>query len=389
MHGAIEANVCINVYDSNRILVFSEDCQAPIVVRPRVAQREDPWRLRAGEIEAPMEYGILGSALDPRLCVRNAQAAENNGFTTFALGDSHTQFGDPYVQLGAAATATQSIRLATMVTNPVTRHVAATANAISTVDALSGGRAVLGIGTGDNAVLNIGKSRASLRQLEAAILAIRSLVGGQYATVDGANIISRWASHPVPILMTAEGPKALRLAGKIADGVVIGTGVTPDAVATALSWVSEGAESVGRSIEDIEVWFMAWWLTGQSKSDAILNNRSRLASVGHHALRGDRDAKGVPRELVPGLDQLERSYDSTQHGAPGDSPNARLVERLGLVDYLADRFAIAGTSEDCAARVRDLGELGVGRLMLTYDRYLNSVQQIDLWGSEVIPLINV
>ncbi|MEZ5230153.1 MAG: LLM class flavin-dependent oxidoreductase [Acidimicrobiales bacterium] len=83
----------------------------------------------------------------PRSAVKQARRAEDEGWDGIGLVDSQNLAGDPYIELALAAHHTSTIRLATAVTNPITRHPAAMATAIATVQAESDGRAVLGIRT--------------------------------------------------------------------------------------------------------------------------------------------------------------------------------------------------------------------------------------------------
>src|SRR2546421_697964 len=80
-----------------------------------------------------------------------ARAAESDGFDGLSFGDTQCLNADPFVGLTVAASVTTGLKLAVGVTNPVTRHPAATACAIASVQIESGGRAVLGIGRGDSA----------------------------------------------------------------------------------------------------------------------------------------------------------------------------------------------------------------------------------------------
>ena len=329
-------------------------------------------------------YGLLpDAASSPKL----ARAVEENGFDIFAVGDTHTLSGDPYVHLATAAMATRSVRIGPMVTNPITRHVAATANAIATLHDLSGGRAFLGIGTGDNAVLNLGLPRASLRSMERSIEAIKLLVRGESAVVDDATIVNMWSRRAVPVFMTAEGPRSLRLAGRIADGVVVGSGVSGEAVAMARQWIAEGAESAGRSMDEIEVWFTVRWALTEDRGAALRDLASLLAASAHHALRLAPADKGVPAELVPRIEELVAQYQPSHHVVPGRSPNAVAAERLGLLDYLGDRFAIVGTPERCADRLRELADLGVDGVMLAFRNTGSQMVEIEQWGTDVIPLL--
>ena len=98
----------------------------------------------------------------PRRAGNYAERAERAGWDGMAVVDSQNLSGDAYVALTVAALRTERLGLATAVTNPVTRHPAVTASAIASVHALSGGRAVLGIGRGDSSLAHLGRAPASV-----------------------------------------------------------------------------------------------------------------------------------------------------------------------------------------------------------------------------------
>src|ERR1044071_915848 len=112
-----------------------------------------------------VEVWTMGIGL-PGMAARQGERAEAAGFDGIAMVDSQNLAGDPYVALLAAARATSTLRLATGVTNPVTRHPAVTAAAIATVQGESGGRAVLGIGRGDSALAHLGHAPAPVPVFE-------------------------------------------------------------------------------------------------------------------------------------------------------------------------------------------------------------------------------
>src|SRR5262249_59080834 len=94
------------------------------------------------------------------------------------LTDSSLHARNCYSYLTLAATHSSRLRLGTAVTNPVTRHPAITAAAAATVDEVSGGRLILGIGAGDRPLLALGFQPSPLAALEAAIAGIRRLGPG-------------------------------------------------------------------------------------------------------------------------------------------------------------------------------------------------------------------
>ncbi|PON13864.1 hypothetical protein C2W62_32110 [Candidatus Entotheonella serta] len=102
-----------------------------------------------------MQFWTL-TVSSPRGSAAFAERAENAGWHGMLVVDSQNLSGDSYVALAAAATGSSKLGLATGVTNSVTRHPAVTAGAIASIQKLSGGRAVLGIGRGDSALAHLG-----------------------------------------------------------------------------------------------------------------------------------------------------------------------------------------------------------------------------------------
>src|SRR5262249_24386196 len=134
------------------------------------------------------------------------------------------------------------------------RHPTVTASAISSIDELSGGRAILGIGAGDSAVLNIDESPAGSLVLREYILTVRALFRDRQATYRGKTIRLTWAAREGPIWLGAAKPKTLRLAGELADVVVMGCGFLPDSIRASMAYVEEGARAAGRTLDDVELW---------------------------------------------------------------------------------------------------------------------------------------
>ena len=98
-----------------------------------------------------------------------ARRVEAWGFDGLLVADSQNLNADVWVELALAVAATERIQLGPGVTNPVTRHPAVTASAAATLQAASGGRAVLGLGRGDSAVAQIGRRPVSVETLESAV----------------------------------------------------------------------------------------------------------------------------------------------------------------------------------------------------------------------------
>lgn len=333
-----------------------------------------------------MECGILFTPPHPdelRVLAHDSEAA---GFTLLALGDSQSLFREVYASLALAAMSTSTIRLATGVSNVLTRHPAVIASSAATISEISGGRFILGLGTGDSAVYNLGLKAVTRAQLTESIAMLRQLLRGEWASYDGHDIHTRWASHNVPIYVTAEGPKTLRLAGAIADGIIVGSGLLPEVVSGSLALIEVGAVEAGRSLDDIDVWFFAKSNLGDSDEIAVHGIKMALAASGNHAFRFHREGKWIPPEIIGQIEQLVDRYRPSEHEQIGDTSNARISDDLGLTDYLASRFAVAGSPDSVVRRMQELEAVGVQKLLLAG---INPDPKdfVRRWATEVTPRI--
>ena len=156
----------------------------------------------------------------------------------------------------------------------------------------------------------------------------------------------------------------LRLAGEIADGVIINTGLTPDIVRDSIAQVRAGAESAGRRLEDVDLWWLPVANVREDRAAAIDEVAMTLASAGSHLSRFTTEGKHIPRELRAAVVALGDRYRPEEHSRP-DSSNRGLIRELDLLDYLADRFAIAGTAEECVAKIKAAVEAGARQFWIS------------------------
>jgi 5,10-methylenetetrahydromethanopterin reductase len=304
---------------------------------------------------------IVGDTLEHFM--RYVQQADRAGVAAIGTGDSQTLYGELWVRCTLAGINTSRARVGPWATNPVTRHPSVTAGAAATLAELTAGRAYLGIATGDAAVYNIGRKPATLASLEAYIRTVRALLEVGTAEWEGRTMHLDYAHPPVPIAMPASGPRALRLAGRVADMVWVCTGLQPEAIAAARQHLAQGAAEAGRRLEDLDIWWVALLNVGPPRAEAIEQLKFSLASYAHIIFRYTLEGKAVPPAFAEPLRRLVDGYRSRFHIRAGEvNPNAQLVEDLGLTDYLAERLAIAGTVEECLTRLETLQELGVEQI---------------------------
>jgi len=292
--------------------------------------------------------------------------AEDAGFEMLTTGDSQSLWADPFVSMSVAAMSTSRPRIGLTVSNPATRHPAVVASALVALQQLSGGRIVFGFSSGDSALRNIGMPPSSLTEMASFGMAVKGLCAGETVAYHEQELELRWGSYPTPIWMAAEGPRTQHLAGQIADGVVLSNALDADVLSLARTNIEAGARSVGRSIDDIEIWCMAAMCPAATEAEGIAKLRFLLAGTANHVYRFHTEGKALPDEYRERIAELQRRYDSTAHATPGRAEhNARLVEELGLVDFLARRSVIAGPVERRIERIRECAAAGATNLIVS------------------------
>jgi alkanesulfonate monooxygenase SsuD/methylene tetrahydromethanopterin reductase-like flavin-dependent oxidoreductase (luciferase family) len=288
--------------------------------------------------------------------------AEELGYDVIGIGDSPAAWHELVVSLTVAAQATERATLTPMVTSPYLRHPTVTAAALSSLQTLTGGRVACTVGAGGSAVGSIGHKAATQRELRAFVTALRAASLGEQALYDGATAAALQRAAPFAIRMSADGPKALRLAGAIADGVVTSVGHDLDRLDAKLQLVREGATEAGRDPDTIDVWGMSFVSIGSSRAAALRDISAFLASTGGMGLKAPHQRATIPPALLPAVEELERRYDVTQHVVPGGA-NAVLVEELGLLDFISGLNSTAGTPEEVQALARAYEERGISCLL--------------------------
>ncbi len=334
-----------------------------------------------------MEIGISGGGGCGERLIEKAQIAERMEFDLFTLPDSQLLGREVFSSLGVVATETNSIAIGPMVTNPVTRHPSVIASSISTVDEFTGGRAILGIASGDSAVRTLGERPAKLTEMRQSIRTIQSLTSGQRAEYNGQSLQIQWANRKnLPLFWAAEGPKTQRLAGELADIVVLGTGILPELIAEQVERVNEGAHRAGRSPEEVDKWVLARCNVMNDRADAIEKLKSSLAGVAHHSLQFSMEGKSVPDEYREPLETLISKYNTDAGTLPG-SPNAELLDQLDLTEYLANRYGVVGTPDDCIRKMEEIHNTGLVDGVFLSAAPGRKREVIQLFGTEVLPSI--
>ncbi len=331
-----------------------------------------------------MRFGFIFFGRDLRAVGETARLGEQHGFDLVGLCDSPSLAFDPYVALTLAAQQTHRVRLGPAVTNPQTRHPLILANLAAALEELAPGRSFLGLGTGNSGVRHAGATPATLSTLECTVAVSRRLLAGEAVAFEGVEMLVQGAGKRVPVLLAGSGPKSLRLAGRVADLAFVNVGVSPEVVADGLRWVREGAEEAGRDPAAIEPWIFAIGAIDGDRGRALDEAKGAAVAISVYILRGDPAAKHVPAGVQRQVEQLLREYRYGEHLTPGHTSNYHLADRLGITDFLLDRFTIAGTPEDCRRKCADLRALGVRNICWSFSAAPDIARYVRLFGQEVV-----
>ena len=299
----------------------------------------------------PRSGVVLQGAYPPAEFESMVARIDELGFSHLWLTDSSLHARNSYAYLTLAAKASPRLQLGTAVTNPLTRHPAVTAVAAATLDEISGGRMILGIGAGDRPLLALGMKPARLSSLRASIDAIRELwSGAEVSAEDRAFALHdahmRFAARPdIPVFISASGPKTLELAGEVADGVILLVGLFPEALAWALEHVDRGAAKAGRPRPHIAVF--AYGAIGDDEEASMASARTIAAWFPQTAPVVCELAR-VPAQVV---EEVRARY------AGGEFQEAEEAARL-LPDDFVRSVALAGDAAQ--ARERIAAAVGAG-----------------------------
>ena len=320
-----------------------------------------------------------------------ARAAEAAGFDTVWTLDSPLLAGrllDPYLALATCAVATSRVQLGVAVTNPITRHPAVTACSVLSLDDLSDGRALLGIGSGDSAMRTLGLDPADVQgshgarreRLRETVAFVNAICAGQAVTLGGKTFQLERPARRVPIYIAATGPRMLELAGEIADGVIIQVGMHPACIEQALGHIKKGAARARRHPGSLKIVHSTFTSIAEDRRLAL--DRARPLAAWFYAV--------APELLeLAGIQVTRRQparpvFPDISH--PADHAQAMAEARSYVSDEAVEKFCLVGSAEECVERLRELAESGIDQIFfrhyLTYDLPL---ELIDVAGQAVLP----
>ena len=306
---------------------------------------------------------------------KRARRAEELGYDGIFLGESHLSSIDSFQTLASCAMITERVLLGIAVTNMVFRHPTVLAGAAASLNEISRGRAILGLGTGDGPVYSQGLKATPMREFEQGVRVIRSLVQGHTIQFPTGKVGISFNLRPTPVYVSAEGPKGLQLAGRSADGVILGTGFDLRVYRWAREKIRAGAAEAGRSESDLAVLAAGMLCVRDDGEEARKIVRNRIANRAHHNFRFTYET--VPPEELDGVKRFMAGFDVMK-------PMEDRVDPELVNHYLVRRFSIAGTPSECIERIEELQAAGVNHLMLTPARKVYG-ESVEAFAAKVIP----
>jgi 5,10-methylenetetrahydromethanopterin reductase len=328
-----------------------------------------------------VEFWCAGHPVRPRDTAAKTRRAEKDGYDGIVFGDTQNLMADVFVQLASAVNATARIKVASRVAVPYTRHPAVLAGGLATLQELSGGRVVLGMGRGDSALAHLGLAPGTFASYERYITRLQGYLRGDDVPFDPLDVSEGLApiskleigqvptmsrlqyldpSVPkVPLEVHAAGPRAMRMAARHAERLTFVVGADPKRVAWAAGLADRACEDGARDPADLVRGALVTIVPHPDRATARrLAGGSMASSLRVSAqlgeLHGPLDNRH--REVVR---QVLSRYDMNAHSTSG-TPQQEV-----LPDDFIDSYYIVGPAEHCVQRIHDLVGLGLSWLHLT------------------------
>jgi probable F420-dependent oxidoreductase len=309
------------------------------------------------------------------------QLAEENGFEIGWTYDSHILWQDAYPLLTLLAVHTERLKMGHCVTNPGTREPTVTASSYATLQDISGGRMVMGIGRGDSARRVIGYKPVKMAEFESALGMMKKLMNGEPVEWNGKELELTWAKNQprIPLYVAGYGPRALGVAGRVGDGVIIQL-ADPVIIQWIMDQARAAAEEAGRDPSELQCLVCAPSIITEDLKEACDAVRWFPAMVSNHVMdlieRYGEDSE-IPKDLTEYV-KARKFYDYKDHSREGAAHGEFVT------DEICERFSVIGTVDQVTAKLRELESIGVDH----YNIYLMTHGQDEIlraYGEQIIP----
>ena len=309
--------------------------------------------------------------------------AERHGFEYAWTYDSHVLWQETIPLLAVAAKETSTIKLGHFVTNPATREPTVLASAYATLHDISNGRMVMGMGRGDSAVRYIGRQPMKLAEFELATAMIKEFMNGRAVDWNDKDIQLKWVRPElpeIPMWVAGYGPKALAVAGRVSDGVIVQL-ADPEIITWIMDTARKAAEAEGRDPAKLKCIVGAPSHVTDDLADARNQVRWFPAMVSNHVMdligRYGADGSSVPKALTDYV-QARKFYDYNDHSRVGAAHGEFVT------DEICDRFCVIGNTEQIKAKLAELEGIGVDQFNV-YLMTHGQEETLQAYGDEIIP----
>ncbi len=293
-----------------------------------------------------------------------ARRAEEDGWTGILLPENQYVTPDPYVVLASLAGATRVLRLGQGCSNPGTRHPALHASQAASLQWVTGGRALFGLGRGDSAHAFLGRPPMPVREFETYVREVQRYLRGETVAVAGAERRIEWLSSSglpkVPLDISATGPRVIAIAAVHADRISFNIGASSIRIQRAVALARSAREEAG--LDPAGIGLGAFVNLAVHPDPRVARDMVRGGVSGFARFSG---MAGKPLDDVPAEDRgvmeaLLRAYDMDGGHGQAKSPQAMLLD-----DGFIDRFAVVGSAQQCVDRLAELAGLGLGHFVIT------------------------
>jgi probable F420-dependent oxidoreductase len=310
------------------------------------------------------------------------QLAEQHGFEYGWTYDSHILWEESYATLALAADRTERIKLGHFVTNPGIRDPTITASWYATMQDISNGRMVMGIGRGDSSRRVVGLKPVKVAEFERRCAMIKELMNGREVQWNDKDLKLTWVRPELPEIemwIAGYGPKALAVAGRIGNGVIIQL-ADPQIIQWIMETARASAEEAGRDPAALKCIVGAPSHISDDLADAREQVRWFPAMVSNHVM--DLIEKyGWESEIPAALTDFVKArkfYDYKEHSRVGAKHGSFVT------DEICDRFCVLGTVDQAAEKLRELESVGVDQFNI-YLMTHNQEETLAAYGKDIIP----
>lgn len=297
-----------------------------------------------------MRFGFM---LLPRSLAETRELArmgESLGFDWVSVADSPTVYQDSYLHQLEVARAAENVLVGPMVSHLVARHPVIVGNQLATLNSFTGGRVIGTIATGNSAARGLGMKPATVAELGQGIEAIQAYWRGERAEFRNSFIPATGMRRDAcPLLVSADGPKAAALAGRVGDGLLYGGTMDREVRRRRLAAMGPDPDKQG---------WIAPTVSLREDYESVRDDLGAMVvAMANRAMRGDLSERGVPADVQTDVLEMRRAYDYGFHADNSRPKNTGVVTER-LTNHLIDSLCVWGDEARWRATLDGLEEDG-------------------------------